>query len=156
MLLSLYHTAACVNGPQAHKRPKHAQHSPPRRVGGGYEIDYLAAVSSPAAATQAAAASVGKLLTGLEGPLTEQDLLIVKHILKTAEATAVEDCQSGRSSSSHVSLARLLQAYEAVLPLHGLVPQEDAHYYRILLKLTLDPHNDWWQRFHTEQRLWSK
>lgn len=100
---------------------------------------------------------MGKLLTGLEGPLTEQDLLIVKHILKTAQATAVEDFQSGRCTSNpRISLARLLQAYDAVLPQHGLVPQEDTHYYRILLKLTLDPSNDWWQRFHKEQKLWSK
>lgn len=143
------------------KRPKQTQqspHSPPKRVGGGYDIEYLLESStSPAAAAQAAAASVGKLLTGLEGPLTEQDLLIVKHILQTAEATAVEDFQSGRCTSNpRISLARLLQAYDAVLPQHGLVPQEDTHYYRILLKLTLDPSNDWWQRFHKEQKLWSK
>ncbi len=143
------------------KRPKQtppSPHSPPRRVGGGYDIEHLlAASSSPVAAAQAAAASVGKLLTGLEGPLTEQDLLIIKHILKTAEATAVDDCQSGRCSSGpRISLARLLQAYDAVLPQHGLVPQEDTHYYRILLKLTLDPNSDWWQRFHNEQRLWNK
>jgi hypothetical protein len=123
-------------------------------VGGGYDIEYLVD-SSPAAAAEAARAT-SKLLTGLEGPLTEQDLLIIKHILKTAETIAVDECRLGRASSSHISLAKLLQAYETVLPQHGLMAQEDTHYYRILLKLTLDPNHDWWQRFHKEQKLWAR
>lgn len=123
-------------------------------MGGGYDIEYLAD-SSPAAAAEAAA-SAGKLLSGLSGPLNEQDLLIIKHILNTAEVAAVEECHSGRASNSQLSLSKLLQAYEAVLPQHGLLPQEDTHYYRILLKLALDPNHDWWQRFQREQKLWNR
>jgi protein SFI1 len=127
-------------------------------VGGGYEIDYLPG-SSPgaaAAAAQEAAAAADQLLSGLEGPLSEQDLLIIRHILKAAEAAAVQECRLRRASSSHISLAQLLQAYETVLPQHGLLPQEDTHYYRILLKLGLDPNHDWWQRFHKERQAWSR
>lgn len=122
-------------------------------MGGGYDI-FLA--SSHDAAAAEAAASAGKLLQGLEGPLTEQDLLVIRHILKTAEAAAVVECQSGHASSSNITLAKLLQAYEAVLPQHGLLPQGDTHYYRILLKLTLDPNHDWWSRFQKERKQWNR
>jgi hypothetical protein len=121
-------------------------------VGGGYELTFT---GYPAAA-EAATSSAGKLLQGLEGPLSEQDLLIIRHILKTAETTAVTECQLGHADTRHISLARLLQAYEAVLPQYGLLAQEDTHYYRILLKLTLDPGNDWWQRFYRERKQWSR
>lgn len=108
------------------------------------------------AAAAEASASAGRLLQGLEGPLCEQDLLIIRHILRTADLTAVKDCESGHATSSRITLAKLLQAYEVVLPQHGLLPQEDTHFYRILLKLTLDPNHDWWQRFHKETKLWSR
>lgn len=143
------------------KRPKQAPQTPPsaaRRVGGGYEIVYLpGSPCAAAAAAQAAAAAADQLLTsGLKGPLSEQDLLIIRHIIKAAEAAAVQDCRVRRASSSHISLAQLLQAYETVLPQHGLLPQEDTHYYCILLKLGLDPDHDWWQRFHRERQAWSR
>lgn len=99
------------------------------------------------------------MLQGLEGPLSAEDLLIIKHILKTAEAAAVADAQGGQSSgisSCSITLSKLLQAYEDVLPQHGLFPAEDVYYYRILLKLTLDPNHDWWRRFHKERKLWTR
>lgn len=37
-----------------------------------------------------------------------------------------------------------------VLPRHGVIPEEDIHYYRILLRLSLDPDPDWWSKFDRE------
>lgn len=137
------------------KGTKKTHHSPfiARRVGGGYDI--VLAGTNPGAAA-AAAASAGKLLQGLEGPLTEQDLLVLKQILKTAEAAVLAEIEAGNPNSAHITLSKLLQAYEEVLPQHGLLPQEDTHYYRILLKLTLDPDHDWWQRFYKERKLYTR
>lgn len=48
-------------------------------------------------------------------------------------------------------MQRLLRAYEAVLPRHGVRPQDDIYYYRFLLKLSLDPDPDWWAKFDRER-----
>jgi hypothetical protein len=37
-----------------------------------------------------------------------------------------------------------------VLPRHGVVPEEDIFYYRILLRLSLDPEPDWWAKYDRE------
>lgn len=135
------------------KRAKQAAHSAckAKRVGGGYEI--LDAHSDAAQAADAAT-SMGRLLQGLEGPFSEEDLLIIKQILSTAEKEAISDAQQGHGGQ--VTLSRLLHAYESVLPQHGLLPAEDLHYYHILLKLALDPDQDWWERFHREQKQWNR
>ena len=46
-----------------------------------------------------------------------------------------------------VTLMELLSAYEAVLGRHGVQVAEDSYYYRLLLKLSLDPGLDWWTKF---------
>ena len=46
-----------------------------------------------------------------------------------------------------VTLMELLSAYEAVLGRHGVLVAEDSYYYRLLLKLSLDPGLDWWTKF---------
>ena len=38
----------------------------------------------------------------------------------------------------------LLQAYETVLKGRGIDPARDAHHYRLLLQLSLDPQAAWW------------
>jgi hypothetical protein len=88
--------------------------------------------------------------------LTEQHLLVLKQILKTAEAAVLAEIEAGNPNNAHITLSKLLQAYEEVLPQYGLLPQEDTHYYRILLKLTLDPDHDWWQRFNKERKLYTR
>ena len=45
---------------------------------------------------------------------------------------------------------RLSHAPAQVLPRHGVIPEEDIHYYRILLRLSLDPDPDWWAKFDRE------
>ncbi|KAF5836739.1 hypothetical protein DUNSADRAFT_5527 [Dunaliella salina] len=52
--------------------------------------------------------------------------------------------------SGEVTLQKLLKAYELVLPRHGARPEEDIYYYRLLLKLSLDPDPDWWGKFRRE------
>jgi hypothetical protein len=116
-----------------------------------------AAAGAPDAAAATAASDVGRLLLhGLPGPLGERDLCVIKDILRRAEASAVQDAHAGTAAGGHVNLARLLEAYDAVLPQHGLAPAEDTHYYRILLKLALGPNNDWWERFAQECSAWAR
>ncbi len=52
--------------------------------------------------------------------------------------------------SGVVTLQAILQAYQAVLPHHGVKPDEDTYYYRLLLKLSLDPNLDWWVKLGKE------
>ena len=52
-----------------------------------------------------------------------------------------------------VTLLKLLQAYEAVLKKHNISPNEDTYYYRLLLKLSLEPSPDWWGKFYRECEL---
>jgi len=65
-------------------------------------------------------------------------------ILALAEAEAQSD--SCRGVGGQVTLMRLLKAYEVVLRQHAMAPEEDTHYYRFLLKLSLDPYPDWWDK----------
>ena len=51
---------------------------------------------------------------------------------------------------SQLTLLKLLQAYEAVLKKHNISASEDTYYYRLLLKLSLEPSPDWWGKFHRE------
>jgi hypothetical protein len=37
-----------------------------------------------------------------------------------------------------------------VLPRHGVMPDEDVYYYRILLRMSLDPEPGWWAKFDRE------
>jgi hypothetical protein len=84
------------------------------------------------------------------GPYSDYDLSIVGEIVRLAEETAQQDYAAGRGSSE-VTLVRLLQAYEAVLPAHGVVPAEDVFYYRLLLKLSLDPNPDWYAKLEQQR-----
>lgn len=49
-----------------------------------------------------------------------------------------------------LTLLKLLQAYAAVLRKHSINASEDTYYYRLLLKLSLEPSPDWWGKFHRE------
>ncbi len=49
-----------------------------------------------------------------------------------------------------MTLQTVLKAYEQVLPRHGVRVEEDTYYYRLLLKLSLDPHGDWWTKLRRE------
>jgi hypothetical protein len=48
-------------------------------------------------------------------------------------------------------LELLLRSYEAVLLRHSVLPEQDFHYYRLLLKLFLDPNPDWWAKLYAER-----
>lgn len=84
------------------------------------------------------------------GSYSDYDLSIVAEIVRLAEETAQQDYAVGRGSSE-VTLVRLLQAYEVVLPAHGVVPAEDVFYYRLLLKLSLDPNPDWYAKLEQQK-----
>jgi hypothetical protein len=45
--------------------------------------------------------------------------------------------------SSKVTLLKVLKAYETVLELHNIRPAEDSHFYRCILKMSLEPGGDW-------------
>jgi len=87
-----------------------------------------------------------KLLPAADGPYSDYDLCIIEQIILLAEQICQQDYIAGRSGKD-LTLAKLLQAYEVVLPKHGVVPAEDVYYYRILLKLSLDPDVSWWSKF---------
>lgn len=120
-------------------------------MGGGFELGPSAADSAALAAGDA-----GALLAGLDGPLSEGDLVVLRDILGAAQAAAVADAAARRAPSARLSLARLLDAYAAVLPRHGIAAAADTHYYRLLLKLALDPGHTWWERFADECREWAR
>lgn len=87
-----------------------------------------------------------KLLPAADGPYSDYDLCIIEQIILLAEQICQQDYIAGRGGKD-LTLAKLLQAYEVVLPTHGVVPAEDVYYYRILLKLSLDPDVSWWSKF---------
>jgi hypothetical protein len=89
------------------------------------------------------------------GPYSDYDLSIVAEIVRLAEETAQQDYAAGRGSRE-VTLVRLLQAYEVVLPAHGVVPAEDVFYYRLLLKLSLDPNPDWYAKLEQQRATGSR
>eukprot|EP00854_Cymbomonas_tetramitiformis_P002157 gene2157-2863_t len=74
---------------------------------------------------------------------------ILEDILRLAERTAHEDALNGRGQDS-ITLLRLLKAYDIVLRKNNLIPAEDTFYYRLLLKLSLDPDPDWWAKLERE------
>ena len=58
-----------------------------------------------------------------------------------------------RSLRLQVTLLKLLKAYEVVLRKHSIQAAEDTYYYRLLLKLSLDPNPDWWAKLAHEREL---
>lgn len=69
-------------------------------------------------------------------------LQIIAAIISLAESKAI---QNG-VPSGEISLPELLQAYDSVLRQHCIVPEEDSHFYRFLLKLSLEPYPNWWDQ----------
>ena len=67
-------------------------------------------------------------------------LQIIASIISLAESKAG---QNGVPAGA-ISLPELLQAYDSVLRQYGIVPEEDSHFYRFLLKLSLQPYLNWW------------
>lgn len=63
-------------------------------------------------------------------------------ILAQAEGKAREV----NADPANLSLAHLLQAYDTVLRRKGIIPDEDTRYYRFLLKLSLEPYPNWWDK----------
>lgn len=59
-------------------------------------------------------------------------------------------CTITIAGSGLMTLQVVLKAYEAVLPKYGVSPDHDTYYYRLLLKLSLDSHPDWWGKLNRE------
>ncbi len=112
---------------------------------------YDVVAASSAADTAAASAATLSVLPHAIEPYSEYDLVILQEILQLAEARAAKEYASGRGSKE-LTLPKLLKAYEVVLPRHSIAPQEDIHYYRLLLKLSLEPGTDWWAKFEHERK----
>ena len=53
-----------------------------------------------------------------------------------------------------VGVAHMLQAYQKVLPRHGIIAAEDTYYYRMVITLSLRPEADWWDKLQAESSLW--
>lgn len=99
-----------------------------------------------------------RALPAPEGPYTGYDLSIIHEILQLAAATVQQEYAAGKGSNV-VTLVKVLQAYDVVLPHHGVVPSEDVHYYRALLQLSLDPNPDWFGKFqqlHVQQHRYER
>lgn len=60
-------------------------------------------------------------------------------------------CSLLAAGQQPLPLDRLLKSYESVLLHHSVVPEQDFHYYRVLLKLFLDPNPDWWAKLYNER-----
>ena len=118
--------------------------SAPRRVGGGFSL-------APAAPDRILMTTYEtyKALPENPRPYRQEDLDLVAEILRLAEALAAEEAELGHGPGE-VNLLRLLQAYEVVLRRHDVAPAEDTYFYRLLLKLSLDPDPDWWAKFNRE------
>ncbi|GAB4814567.1 hypothetical protein N2152v2_001613 [Parachlorella kessleri] len=119
--------------------------SPPsvRRVGGGFEYSHSARY--PAALVSSAAYQTYRALPAVSAPLTVDDILVVSLILRHAEATGPP------TSSQPVTLSVVLRSYHAVLKALRLDAESDTHFYRIILKLSLDKgETDWWARLLRE------
>eukprot|EP00899_Mesostigma_viride_P005390 jgi/Mesvir1/14852/Mv05470-RA.1 len=100
-------------------------------------------------------------------PYTQQDIRLLAEILQQAELM-VQDGQHAASSqdergegggpmrrlsgpAKEVTLYHVLQAYNRVLPRHGISPSDDTFYYRFLLKLSLNADEpSWWRKFDKE------
>jgi protein SFI1 len=89
------------------------------------------------------------VLPAPSSPYTALDASVIEQILQLAESKAYDSFVKGLGGKK-ITLVKLLKAYEKVLPLHGIQAQEDVYYYRILLKLSLDPDLDWWAKFQQE------
>ena len=149
-----------------------------KRVGGGYDLSEEAEgapLCKPGAVNQALRA-----LPALEHPYSQYDLDLIAEILRRGDAQVQKELCSGAGSGevscsvvlvqawqwlptyrlvdtvsaacygSQLTLLKLLQAYEAVLKKHNISASEDTYYYRLLLKLSLEPSPDWWGKFYRE------
>ncbi len=52
-----------------------------------------------------------------------------------------------------VGVAHMLQAYQKVLPRHGIIAAEDTYYYRMVITLSLRPEANWWDKLQAERSL---
>jgi hypothetical protein len=80
--------------------------------------------------------------------------LIIRAIVSTVACDAGETstcCSLLAVGQQPLPLDRLLKSYESVLLHHSVVPEQDFHYYRVLLKLFLDPNPDWWAKLYNER-----
>ena len=70
---------------------------------------------------------------------------VLASMISKADLDARHDQELGIGDGT-ISLARILQAYENVLCSHGLSAATDTVYYQLLLRLSLDPSPNWWDR----------
>jgi hypothetical protein len=78
---------------------------------------------------------------------------VMAEVIREASRDAQHDASLGLGDGK-VALPRLLTAYDRVLRLRGIVPEEDTHVYQMLLRLSLDWDSlpDWWDKLAAEQR----
>lgn len=145
----------------------------PKRVGGGY--DFVEETESNPICMPGAVNQALRALPAHDHPYSQYDLDLMAEILRKGDAQVHKELCSGNGSGevmfqsllltalltavkcahptcclSQLTLLKLLQAYESVLKKHNISASEDTYYYRLLLKLSLEPSPDWWGKFHRE------
>ncbi|GLI66402.1 hypothetical protein VaNZ11_010163, partial [Volvox africanus] len=82
-------------------------------------------------------------------PYSSYDYAIIAEVIRDADAAVAKAYKKG-TGSGIVTLQCILKAYEHVLSRHGIKSEEDTYYYRLVLKLSLDPEPDWWAKLNRE------
>ncbi|KAK9909199.1 hypothetical protein WJX75_008650 [Coccomyxa subellipsoidea] len=121
------------------------------RVGGGYDYIYpkipfnnelhcsMSAVKKPTVNQHAISSQCRDVAEQTCASRWEYDQRMLAEIIQQAEAIAAQDSWLGRSQ---VNVAHMLQAYQKVLPRHGIIAAEDTYYYRMVITLSLRPEAD--------------
>lgn len=65
------------------------------------------------------------------------DVKMIEEIIQMASS------RPNSHNNPSLALFRILRAYEQVLKLHGMKPDEDSFYYELLLKISCEPPMDW-------------
>ena len=111
-----------------------------KRVGGGFEY-HCSHRYADATALQAVY-ELYRMLPANGGPFTAIEVQILADILIAAEAAADAGGHHGP-----LTLSQVLKAYQQVLHGLGLDPENDTHFYRAILRLSLDrEEQNWWGR----------
>ncbi|GMH44930.1 hypothetical protein BSKO_12887 [Bryopsis sp. KO-2023] len=91
-----------------------------------------------------------KVLSSGSTGYTPGDFQLMEEILDKAEAGAQEEQLLG-TGTGEMCLSRVLKSYSEVLRKNSIIPEEDTHFYCLLLKLSLDPNPDWKEKLYNER-----
>ena len=85
---------------------------------------------------------------------SEEELRILGEIVKHANASSgASDSPLRSTRTSQPSLIEVLKAYDVVLRKEGVDPDSDTFFYRTVLRMSLDPSGNWWDKLENERRV---